>query len=229
MAGSSLAAARFLDGWSLLFAREPEPDLDLDEVTEDLDDSSSTRSPQKEPRRTSSRRPIHWILFLLIAAIGALFAYDPELAMDVFGLGNRPTPPPPMTARPAPRPQPAPPAPLNVEPSSPAPGAGSSIPGTAAPTSVGPQSPSVAANAGGRNPLYSEGQRVVLVSDPALPTEQVMLSPDPTGTRPGPAVPAGATLTVMDGELRESGWMYSVRSPEGLSGWIPEKRLRPHN
>jgi hypothetical protein len=209
-------------------AREPEPDLDLDEFTEDLDDSSSTGAPQKEPKRTSSRRPIHWILFLLIAGIGALFAYDPELAMDVFGLGTRPTSSPPMTARPAPRPQPSPPAPMTIDPSSPAPGPSSSALGTPTSPSPAPQS-SVLANAGGGNPLFTEGQRVVLVSDPALPTEQVMLSPDPTGTRPGPAVPAGATLTVLDGELRESGWMYSVRSSEGLSGWLPEKRLRPHN
>jgi hypothetical protein len=219
MAGSSLAAERPLDWWSILLAREPEPDLDLDDLPMDeLDETPSTGSPQKKPKKSSSRRPIHWVIFLLIAGIGALFAYDPELAMDVFGLGMRPSPP--MTARPAPRPQPAP----HGSTTSPAPGAAAT-----APPASSPASPATPMSTGGGNPLFSEGQRVVLVSDPALPTEQVMLSPDPTGTRPGPAVPAGATLTVLDGELRESGWMYSVRSSEGLSGWLPEKRLRPRN
>lgn len=221
MAEPSLVAVP-LDWWSVFFAREPEPDLELDELTADLEEepSTSSGSPEKRPRKPSSRRPIHWILFLLIAGIGALFAYDPELAMDIFGLGNRPTPPPPMTARPAPKPQPLPP--VSAPASDPA------IPRTGGPPATPmAQAPSTMASAG--SPLFSEGQRVVLISDPALPTEKVTLSPDPGGARPGPDVSAGTTLTVLDGEFRDTGWVYSVRSSDGLTGWLPEKRLKAQN
>jgi hypothetical protein len=238
MAGPSLAAVP-LDWWSVLFAREPEPDLEFDDLTADLEEppSTSSGSPEKRPRKSSSRRPIHWILFLLIAGIGALFAYDPELAMDVFGLAKHPAPPPPMTARPAPQPQPMPPASVpsvapsmsGSDPAMPATGGPSANPSRpSASTTPMPQVPSATSSAGA-GPLFSEGQRVVLISDPALPTEKVVLSPDPGGARPGPAVTAGTTLTVLDGEFRDTGWVYSVRSPEGMTGWLPEKRLKPQN
>ena len=75
-------------------------------------------------------------------------------------------------------------------------------------------------------PLFSEGQSVVVVADPALPSEMVPLTTDATGTRSGSAVPAGAMLTVLDGELRDNAWVYAVRSRDGMTGWLPERRLR---
>jgi len=49
---------------------------------------------------------------------------------------------------------------------------------------------------------------------------------DPTGAKPGPVVRPGVTLSVLDGDLQPSGWVYSVRTDDGVKGWIPEKRLR---
>jgi hypothetical protein len=31
---------------------------------------------------------------------------------------------------------------------------------------------------------------------------------------------------VLDGDLQPGGWVYSVRTDDGVKGWIPEKRLR---
>jgi hypothetical protein len=74
-------------------------------------------------------------------------------------------------------------------------------------------------------PRFAEGQRVTVMADPAAPAQTVTLSPDPAGSRPGPAIQAGAMLIVTDGELHDSGWVYSVRTADGLTGWVPEKRL----
>jgi hypothetical protein len=51
------------------------------------------------------------------------------------------------------------------------------------------------------------------------------LSADAEGTRPGPTVRAGSTLTVLDAELQNTGWIYSVRADGGAKGWIAETRL----
>jgi hypothetical protein len=222
MDGANLAA-RPHAGWSILFAREPEPDLEFDDLGDDLEETAASGAPHKRPKRASSRKPIHWILFLMIVAIGGLFAYDPEMAMDLFGLSTH-QPPPPMITRPVPRPSPPRPAPV----------APTLVPGTTPPPSSQPlaqsapvsaQPPASMTASAGAVPAFAEGQRVMVIADPALPTESVTLSPDPTGSRPGPAVRAGITLVVMDGELRDGGWVYAVRTAEGLTGWLPEKRL----
>ncbi len=36
----------------------------------------------------------------------------------------------------------------------------------------------------------------------------------------------GAIVTVLDGELLNNAWVYSVRTQEGEKGWIPERRLQ---
>lgn len=74
--------------------------------------------------------------------------------------------------------------------------------------------------------MFGEGQKVTVSLDPATPGETVALSLDPAGTKPGPAVRPGTTLTVLDGDLQATGWVYSVRSDDGTKGWIPERRLR---
>jgi hypothetical protein len=224
MDGASLAA-RPQGGWSILFAREPEPDPEFDDLGDELDETPSSRAPRQRPKRTSSRKPIHWILFLLIVAIGGLFAYDPELAMDLFGLSTH-QPPPHMTTRPLSKARPAPPQPRSPSPAPETTPTPAQPIAPAAPLSA-PASGSKMTALAGSVPVFTEGQRVMVIADPALPTESVTLSPDPTGTRPGPAVRAGVTLVVMDGELRDGGWVYSVRSAEGLTGWLPEKRLTP--
>jgi len=75
-------------------------------------------------------------------------------------------------------------------------------------------------------PLFSEGQRVTLLPDPSLPTRPLSLTADATGTRPGPAVRPGSSLTVMDGEVRNNAWTYAVRTEDGAKGWAAEHRLK---
>lgn len=64
------------------------------------------------------------------------------------------------------------------------------------------------------------------MGNPAVPNEMVALTMDPAGTKPGPAVRPGATLSILDGDLQAGGWVYSVRTDDGVKGWISEKRLR---
>ena len=62
--------------------------------------------------------------------------------------------------------------------------------------------------------------------NPTAPGDPIALTQDPAGMKPGPTVPPGTALTILDGDLQSSGWVYSVRSDDGAKGWIPEKRLR---
>jgi hypothetical protein len=75
-------------------------------------------------------------------------------------------------------------------------------------------------------PLFGEGQRVTLPADPQTPGKTIFLTGDAAGTKPGPVVRPGAVLTVLDGELRDDAWVYSVRTQDGAKGWIPERRLK---
>jgi hypothetical protein len=74
--------------------------------------------------------------------------------------------------------------------------------------------------------LFSEGQKVTVLANPANPGNKVVLMQDAAGTKPGPAIPPGTTLTILDGDLQSGGWVYSVRSDYGTKGWIAEKGLR---
>jgi hypothetical protein len=64
------------------------------------------------------------------------------------------------------------------------------------------------------------------MGNPTSPGEVVALTMDPAGTKPGPSIRPGATLSILDGDLQPSGWVYSVRSDDGVKGWVSEKRLR---
>ena len=74
--------------------------------------------------------------------------------------------------------------------------------------------------------MFGEGQRVTIAVDPALAGGGITLFQDPAGTKPGPVVRPGTELTVLDGDLQQTGWVYSVRSDDGIKGWVAEKRLR---
>jgi hypothetical protein len=74
--------------------------------------------------------------------------------------------------------------------------------------------------------MFAEGQKVTAIGNPTAPGETIPLSLDPAGAKPGPVVRPGVTLSVLDGDLQPSGWVYSVRTDDGVKGWIPEKRLR---
>jgi hypothetical protein len=227
--------------WNLFFARQPEPDLEFTE--EELEQTTTVRSPSPvKPPKSSNKRPLIVVLLVLLLGGGAYLAMEPDLITEYLGplLGDAPAEqpqapiarkpaspvpvsppaPPKAVAPPAPAappieaPQAAAPAPVPAPPA--APPAPSSIP---APT---PASPVVATPA----PLFGEGQRVSVTPNPAAPGQKVQLSQDAEGTKPGPAIPPGTVLTILDGDLQENGWVYSVRSDFGTKGWLTETQLK---
>ena len=216
-------------------ARQPEPDLEFTE--EELDQTSATRpvSSMKPGKKSRGGRPLLWIfLLLLIAGIGYL-AMEPEQLADWLApfTGDNASEPPavatkpkttpsspaPMTAAPtappsASEPVPAPSTPAEVSPSP------STMPPSAVAPGMAPTAPAVA------SPMFAEGQKVTAIGNPTAPAETIPLSLDPAGTKPGPVVRPGVTLSVLDGDLQPAGWVYSVRTEDGVKGWITEKRLR---
>jgi len=200
-----------LQTWNLLFARKPEPDLDFDDELEDPDERPSRGYYPRKSRKGPSS-PLRWVLLLVILGGGAYLAMEPDALLDLIGQWMGESPPmvamPP--AKPASRPQPAPPV-------------------TPAPVPPSPQttSPGPTASLFAPTPLFSQGQRVSVVPDPVPPGGSLSLSLDSAGTRPGPSVRAGTAVTVLDGELQNNVWVYSVRTEEGTTGWIAEKHLRP--
>lgn len=244
--GPSLAGSPLT--WSLLFARQPEPDLEFTE--EELEQTTNVRSssPMKPPKK-SGGRPLLWMLLLLLVGGGAYIAMEPEMITDLLGpiLGESPmpAPQPPMAAKPAPTmPPPSAPA-AQPTPDSSAPSVPSvpqaSVP---TPTSPAPNAPTAALPpmttpasptappavappvTASPNPLFGEGQKVTVMLSAGTPGDTVTLMQDPAETKPGPAVRPGTTLTILDGDLQAGGWVYQVRSDDGAKGWIAEKRLR---
>lgn len=247
--GPSFAGSAFS---TLLFARQPEPDLEFTE--EELEQTTNTRSssPMKSPKQ-SGGRPGLWILLLALIGGGAYVAMEPEMVMDWVNqlLGETPAAQPPqMAARPAPaapisQPRPAEPdasAPIPTIPQAsapiapPSPSPVASVPAAIAPAAPStmtappamPSSPAMGTPSitNSLAPMFGEGQRVTMAADPALAGGTIILSQDPAGSRPGPAVRPGTGLTILDGDLQQSGWVYSVRSDDGVKGWVAEKRLR---
>ncbi len=229
--------------WSLFFARQPEPDLEFTE--EELEQTTTIRSPSPmKPPKKSGGRPLLWILVLLAVGAGAYVAMEPEMVMDYVGplLGESPAPQPqPPVARKPAAPKPVPPVPTaqpQAAASSPPPAAPVEAPQatvpTTAPASVPappstPPSPPVAPVVpitASPTPLFSEGQRVSVRPNPTAPAEKVSLTLDAEGTRPGPAIPPGTALTILDGDLQGNGWVYAVRSDYGTKGWLAEKQLK---
>lgn len=239
--------------WSLLFARQPEPDLEFTE--EELEQTTTIRSPSPmKPPKKSRGRPLLWILVLVLVGTGAYVAMEPEMIMDYVGsiLGESPAPQPPapIARKPAP-PKPAPPVPMTqpqTATSAPPPAAPIERPQATAPTTApvpAPPStqprpmasapmqappPSVSAPVEpittSPTPLFSEGQRVSVLADPTNPVAKVVLAQNAEGTRPGPAIPPGTALTILDGDLQANEWVYSVRSDFGTKGWLAEKQLK---
>lgn len=211
---------------NLFFARQPEPDLEFTE--EELEQTTNTRSssPMKSPKK-SGGRPVLWILLLALIGGGAYVAMEPEMVMDWVNqlLGETPAPQPPqMATRPAPIAQPTPaspdvPAPIPTVPQA-------SAPMTTTPPPASPMASAPAPAPASLSPMFGEGQRVTVAVDPALAGGMITLSQDPAGTRPGPTVQPGTGLTILDGDLQQNGWVYSVRSDDGVKGWVAEKRLR---
>lgn len=214
-------------------ARQPEPDLEFTE--EELDQTTATRpaSPMKSGKKTRGGRPLLWIFLLLLVGGIAYLAMEPEQLADWLAPFTGDNPPEPHAT--ATRPKTAP-------PTAPPPASTSTVPATppaaSEPTPSGtltePMPPSATAPATAptapasavASPMFAEGQKVTAIGNPAAPGETIPLSLDPAGAKPGPVVRPGVTLSVLDGDLQPSGWVYSVRTDDGVKGWIPEKRLR---
>ncbi len=234
--------------WSLFFARQPEPDLEFTE--EELEQTTTIRSPSPtKPPKKSSGRPLLWVLLLILIGGGVFVAMEQEMIMDYVGplLGESPAPQPqpPVARRPAPpapatQPQtavpiPPPAAPVEVPQAAvlttipvPTPPVPQSMPTASAPieASPSPASTPVAPITASPTPLFSEGQRVSVLTNPTSPGGKVILAQDAEGTKPGPAIPPGTVLTILDGDLQANGWVYSVRSDFGTKGWLVEEQLK---
>lgn len=233
--------------WSLFFARQPEPDLEFTE--EELEQTTTVRSPSPvKPPKQSNKRPLLLVLVVLLLGGGAYLAMEPDLIMEYLGplLGDAPAqqPQPPIARKPVPpTPAPVPPAapPKAVTPPPapaiapveapqaampapapvPTPPAAPPMPTVSTPAPT-PAAPVVATPA----PLFSEGQRVSVMPNPATPGQKVQLHQDAEGTKPGPSIPPGTAFTILDGELQGNGWVYSIRSDFGTKGWLAEQQLK---
>lgn len=201
-------AVSTLPGWTTFFAKETEPDLDFEEDLDDFEDSPSPGYTSKSPRKKPGKGPILLVLVVLVAGAGGYYAMDPDGVMELIRPLMGESPPPPAVVQPPPKPAAKVPAALSPAPTTPAP--------VTAPPLVTAAIPS---------PQFSEGQQVSVILDPAAPGGSLSLSADPAQSRPGPNVQPGATLTVLDGDLQNNSWVYSVRTQDGAVGWIAEKRL----
>lgn len=234
--------------WRLLFASQPEPDLEFTE--EDLDEATPPPAPPMQEPKRSKKGPLLWILLLLLVGGIGYVAMDPDGAMQLIQpyledgadtappVARRPASPVPKpAAAPTPAPIAAPaPAPSTIVPpavvdrapaapvETPAP---TPIPAAAAPAPAPivkpkPVTPTVRV----AGPLFAESQRVTVVADAARPKAPMPLFTDAIGSKTSTTVPAGATLIVLDGEYQTRGWVYSVRTKDGKKGWISERHLR---
>ena len=69
------------------------------------------------------------------------------------------------------------------------------------------------------SPKFGEGQKVSV----STPTP---LTADSAGKQPGKATAVpGSTLVVLDADLQNLAWVYSVRTDKGATGWVAEKNL----
>lgn len=212
--------------WQLLFARQPEPDLEFSE--EDLDDTAPPPAPPMNAPKRSGKRPLLWILLLLLVGGIGYVAMDPDGAMRLLepyledGTENaqpvrKTTPNNPQA------PTVIPPELIDNNSSSTADTAPASpslaVPATPA---VTPASPFVNVAA----PKFSEGQLVTVLPDPSRPKSPVSLFVDAAGTKINSIVQPSVTLTVLDGNYQQTGWVYAVRTEDGRTGWIPERGLK---
>lgn len=272
-ASGSPAAVSSLPAWHILFARETEPDLELDEpVADDTDETDAGDDGGGDPHGSGDdqrQKMIKLALLAVVAAAGLYVAMDPSVLMGPSeepppvpapaapkaapAAQPKPAAPPPAGASPTPMaPQPvaqAPsPAPATVPPPTAQPPAARAMPtAPAVPTQPQPKNPmstvatapastmpgampaappKPAAVSTGLSPLFSEGQLVVVLPDPTKPAGPIALMADAGSSRPGPTVGPNASATVLDGELRNNGWLYAIRTAQGATGWISEKHLQ---
>lgn len=221
---------------TLHFARQPEPDLEF--TDEELDQTVATkgRSPLNPRKKSGGGSPVIWLLLLvLVGGIAYVAIIEPEMLEEWLSpyLGGSTPAPVAMKPKPVPTPPVAAPAPAPQATQIPSNPASAPLSPAAAPTPVPavvppPQMAATSATqtAPPLDPMFSEGQKVTVTGDQVAPGGTIPLFADPAGVNPGPLVRLGVSLTIMDGDLQPSGWMYMVRTDDGAKGWVSEKRLR---
>ena len=226
--------------WTLLFARQPEPDLEFTEEELDQTITTKARGPVNPRKKSGGGRPILWILLLaLVGGIAYVATMEPEMLTEWLSPYLGESTPPPVAMRPKPvAPAPvAPPAPAPQAAPSPSNEASAPLAPAASPaTAVAPAAPSVVPAqtavrpatpvASPLDPMFSEGQKVTVMIDETAPGGSILLFADSSSSKPGPVVRPGVSLTIMDGDLQPGGWMYLVRTDEDGKGWVSERRLR---
>jgi len=217
---------------TLHFARQPEPDLEFTEEELDQTITTKSRGPMPSPKKSGGGgRPILWVLLLaLVGGLAYVATMEPEMLEEWLSpyLGESTPPPVAMIPKPlAPAPV-APPTPAPQAAPSPSHEASAPLAPPASPASSVTPQPQTAARpvVTSLDPMFSEGQKVAVTTDDMTAGGGIPLFADSSSSKPGPIVRPGASLTVMDGDLQPSGWMYFVRTDEGLKGWVSEKRLR---
>jgi outer membrane biosynthesis protein TonB len=252
VASSVTLSMNALPGMSLFFAKEPSSAGDPTQA--DMDKTVVLGPPGKKgPTPPSTKeRILFLVLVLIIVGGGGYLAVNPEVLMNLLGDAPGDTPPPlprPRVAKPVapvptqapvsapaqpaapeagPVPVPAPPQPPAMAPPVPAapasapvpvaPTAPPAVPTAAAPTAA-PKPPTSSAAPDIPTPRFGEGEKV---SVSAL----TPLTADSAGKKPGMATAApGSTLVVLDADLQNYAWVYSVRTEQGVTGWIAEKNL----
>lgn len=218
--------------WTLLFARQPEPDLEFTEEELDQTSTMNARGPVSPQKKSGGGSPILWVLVLALVGGIAYLSMEQDMVAKWLSPYLGESTPPPVALKPKPVPQ----APVLAPPQA-AVTPSNDTPAAAPPTAVTPVAPavvapaqttatSVAPVATSSDPMFSEGQKVTITGDNTAPDENITLFAESSSNKPGPIVRPGVLLTVMDGDLQLGGWVYLVRTDEGTIGWISEKRLR---
>ena len=224
--------------WTLLFARQPEPDLEFTEEELDQTSTMNARGPVNPQKKSGGGSPILWVLVLALVGGIAYLSMEQGMVAEWLSpyLGESTPPPVALKPKPVPPASVAPPAPVLAPPQA-AVTPSNDTPAAAPPTAVTPVAPAVvppaqtaatpvAPVATSSDPMFSEGQKVTITGDNTAPDENITLFAESSSNKPGPIVRPGVLLTVMDGDLQPGGWVYSVRTDEGAIGWISEKRIR---
>jgi hypothetical protein len=225
---------------TILFARQPEPDLEFTEEELDQTIATKSRGPMNPRKKSGGGSPILWILLLALVGGIAFVSMEPDMLTEWLSPYLEESTPPPMAMKPKPS-LPAPVvAPAPAPKAAPGPSNGTSAPltrETSPAAAVPPTAPAVvplpqaaarptAPIAPSLDPMFSEGQKVTVTVNDTAPGGNIPLFADSSSSKPGPTISPGISLTIMDGDLQPGGWMYWVRTDDGATGWVSEKRLR---